>query len=624
MPLRRGSGWAAPAVYGVFFLSLFLAGSTALESMFVLPKAIVLGAGVLALGVFLLVRMRVPNAPNVRDQGIAPPRWALLLSLAIGAWWIISTRFALHLPTALHGEYNRYNGLWTHLCWLALFFASLCIPRDAIAVRRIVVVLVAAVVPVAAVNIVATTGWSVQGLKEISTLGDRVAASALMNVAIPFVVLALIRARHWGLRAALAGMLALLLVSEFLSQGRGPWMGLVAAAIILAAGLIRSQAGWKVVAAMLLALALLAGLTAKLSPAAAERFATLTRISQDESLHQRFMYYRAALRALREHPVAGIGFDNFRNAYPAYRAADDTYFFQGTIPTMVHNGYLQLALTNGIPALALYLALVAGALIALLRRLSREKERERHDLLLGLLAALSAYLVQDLVGWLDMSLTSSFWILLGLALNLAAQDAPRSSAAWTKPVIGALAGSMLLLSLYLFGDRTARAIADTNLYQAQALDVRTQWPQMQSLVNKALSSLPNDSRTEMVAGQLYATRFASLHESEVYAKSRALLESSYRHNSYDRLRLYNIVALESTALELGQLRSASDFALQAIATLAQTDADNPGFHALRAWFFAAQERYSDALAAIRDARRLAPQDARLLSRELDYAAKLKR
>jgi len=103
-----------------------------------------------------------------------------------------------------------------------------------------------------------------------------------------------------------------------------------------------------------------------------------------------------------------------------------------------------------------------------------------------------------------------------------------------------------------------------------------------------------------------------------------LLEASYEHNPFDRLRLFNIVALESFALELGQKKIASDFAQQAIATLAQTDGDNPAFHELRAWFLAAQGRPGEALAAIREARRLAPQDERFRSREAEYEAQLKK
>jgi O-antigen ligase len=609
--------WVAPAIYGVFFLLLFLACSPALDSKFALPKAIVLSAGVLALCILLLLR-------NRHGQGVAPRRSALLLSLALGAWWIVSTPFALHLPTALDGVYDYYNGLWTHLCWLALFVASMSIPSGLPAARRIAALLTAAIVPVAVVNIAETTGVTSFGLKEVSTLGDRVAASALMNFAIPFTAIALVRVRHWGIKAGLAGLLALFVISEFLSQGRGPWMGLIAAALILGVGLIRSNSGWKVVAAMLLGMLMLAGLAAKLSPLAAERFATLAQISHDESLRQRFVHYRAALRGIREHPVAGIGFENFRNSYPSYRSAEDIYFFDNVIPTMVHNGYLQTALTNGIPALLLYLALVSVVLIRLVRELSLDGDRDRHDLLLGFLAALSAYLVQDLVGWLDMAVTSAFWIMLGLALNISSQTTPRSSTSRTKPLIAAFSGLMVLLSLYLLNDRYVRIIADSHLSKAQALDVRMQWPDAESLVDKALLSLPGDSRTELVAGQIYANRFVSLHDPRAYARSRELLEASYKHNRFDRLRLVNIVALESAALELGQISTASEFAQKAITVLSETDRDNPGFHEFKAKFLAAQGRFDEALAAIREARRLAPQEERFGAREVEYETKLKR
>ncbi len=612
---RAHADRVAAAIYGVFFLFLFLACSPALDSKFSLPKAVVLAAGVFALGVLLFVR-------NWRGQGVAPPRSALLLSLALGAWWIVSTPFALHLPTALDGVYDYYNGLWTHLCWLALFVASMFIPHDPATVRRIAVLLTAATVPVALVNIAESTGLTSLGLKEVSTLGDRVAASALMNFAIPFAAIALVRVRHWGIKAGMGGLLALLLISEFLSQGRGPWMGLVAAAAILAVGLTRSKAGWKLIGAMLLGTVILAGVAAKLSPIVAERFATLTQIGHDESLRQRFVLYRAALRAIREHPVAGIGFENFRNAYPAYRSAEDIYFFDNVIPTMVHDGYLQTALTNGIPALLLYLALVACVLIKLLRELSHDEDRDRHDLLLAFLAALSAYLVQDLTGWLDMATTSVFWIMLGLALNLAGRNAPPGpSPSWTKPVIAAFSALIVVLSLYLLNDRYARVIADAQLFKAQALDVRTQWPETESLVDKALSRNPRDSRTELVAAQIYANRFVKLHDPSAYARSRELFESSFSHNRFERLRLVNIVALETAALELGQIGKASDFAQEAMTSLSETDRNNPGFHEFKARFLAAQGRYAEALGAIREARRLAPQEQRFRSREAEYEAK---
>ena len=290
---------------------------------------------------------------------------------------------------------------------------------------------------------------------------------------------------------------------------------------------------------------------------------------------------------------------------------------------MVHNGYLQTALTNGIPALLLYLALAAAVLVKLIAELAREKDRDRHDLLLGVLAVLAAYLVQDLVGWLDMAVTSAFWVTLGLAMNLACQNAPGPSRSWTKPVVAAVAGLMLLLSLYLLNDRYVRIKADAYLSRAQSLDVTAQWPEAESLVDKALLSFSGDSRTEMVAGQIYASRFVSARDPKAYARSRELLEASFDHNRFDRMRLVNIVALESAALELGRISRPSEFAQRAMDALAKTDGDNPGFHEFRAKFFAAQGRFGDALVAIREARRLVPQDARFRSRESEYEAKSK-
>lgn len=612
-PLKQD--WTAQAIFGIFFLFLFLACSPALDSKFSLPKLMVLGAGVLALGVLLIARLW-------RNHGVAPSRLVLLLALGLGAWWIASTPFALHLPTALDGEYDYYNGLWAHLCWLVLFAAAMFIPADTRAVRNITLLLVAAVVPVAAINILETTGITKIGLNEVSTLGDRVAAGALMNFAIPFTVIALIRARHWAARTGLAGLLALFLVSEFFSQGRGPWLGLAVAIFILAAGLARSKAHWKILAALLVAIVILGGLTAKLNPMVAQRFATLAHASQDESLNQRLVYYRAAVRAVREHPVTGIGFENFRNSYPSYRGADDIWFFNNIIPTMVHNGYLETALNNGIPALLLYLALLATVLARLGKQSFRESDRDKRDLLLGLLAALSAYLVQDMTGWLDMALAPAFWIMLGFAVNQTSQSAPRPSLQSAKPVILAFSVPMLVLSLYLLNQGYARIIADASLFKAQSLDVKTQWRETEALVRQALLSLPEDSRTLMVVGQIYGNRFMASHEPEDYARSHELLEASYRRNPFDRMRLVNILALERAALELGQITAPSAFAQKALETLSETDGDNPGFHELKSLFFAAQGRFNEALAAIREARRLAPMEERFRSAEAEYQKSL--
>lgn len=611
LPASPGFGRATLATYGVFLLFLFLACSPALDSKFSLPKSIVLYTGTLVLSLLLIARLR-------RGNDTAYSRPVLLLALALGGWWIVTTPFALHVPTALYGEYDYYNGLWTHLCCLALFVASVFIPTDMRTVRGIVFLMMAAIVPVAAINILETTGLTSIGLEEVSTLGDRVAAGALMNFAIPFAALALVRSRDWGIRAGLGGLLALYLVSEFLSQGRGPWVGLVVAMFIVIVGATHSKARWKAIGALIAVSLVLGGLAAKLNPAVAKRFATLTHVTQDESLGQRLVYYRAALRAVQDHPITGIGFENFRNVYPAYRASDDIWFFGNIIPTMVHNGYLETALNNGILALVLYVALIATVLFRLGKELARAEDHGHRDLLLGLLAAISAYLVQDMTGWLDLGLAPAFWVALGLSVNQTGHSAPQASGSWARPALVTFSGVMIVLCAYLLNNGYARLVTDSKLFTAQSLDPRTQWREMESLTNQALLALPADSRTEMVAGQIYVNRFLSSNDPAAYARGRQLLESSYRDNRFERMRLINIIALESVAIEHGQIDTPSDFAQTALAELSKTDGDNPAFHELKAKFLAAQRRFDEALAAIREAQRLAPQEERYRAREVEY------
>ena len=608
--------WIVAAVCGLFLVLLLLACSPALDSKFALPKMLVLRAAMLALGAFVFVQ-------SWRGLVLAPPRAPLLAALALGAWWTATTPFALHVPTALDGVYDYYNGLWMHLCWLVLFVASLAVRADGVTLRRIVGVLLAAIALVAAVNLSEAARLSAFGLAEVSTLGDRVAVSALMNFAIPFAVIALLRARSWTGRAGLAGLLALLLVSAIVSQGRGPWLGLVVALVILVMGLARSAAAWLLIAAALAGSAIVAALTAMLNPAMAQRFASLADVAHDENVRQRFVYYKAALRATLDHPLTGIGFENFQNSYPLYRTADPN-FFNNIIPTMVHNGYLEQALNNGIVSLLLYLLLLAVVLAALLGALRREPDRGRKDLLLGFLAVLAAYLVQDLTGWLDIGVASVFWITLGLAANLAGQGAAQRTRPWSKPLLVAGSAIVVVLSLYLLRDAGLRLAADASLAQAQALDVRTQWPQSEALARTALSSMPTDARTELIAGQLYARRYQATRDPQALSRANELLQASYRHNPFERLRLFNVVHLEALALEWGQIAEPSEFARNAIPLLAKTDWDNSGMHETNARFQAAQGRFAQALMAIRKARELAPQEARLRARELEYEARMGR
>ena len=80
-----------------------------------------------------------------------------------------------------------------------------------------------------------------------------------------------------------------------------------------------------------------------------ERIATLTRLSGDSSLSYRVHFGRAALAMLRDHPLTGVGWENFGLLYPRYRSSPTPAIGPDLVPTMVHSGPLQAAVSGGAP-----------------------------------------------------------------------------------------------------------------------------------------------------------------------------------------------------------------------------------------------------------------------------------
>ncbi len=94
-----------------------------------------------------------------------------------------------------------------------------------------------------------------------------------------------------------------------------------------------------------------------------ERISTIADTeSYDRSIQGRFQAWDVAIQAVAEHPLTGVGYNNFLLVFPRYSPHS---------PRVTHNSYLQIASECGLPALAVYLGLFATG-IAALRRLRRE------------------------------------------------------------------------------------------------------------------------------------------------------------------------------------------------------------------------------------------------------------
>jgi O-antigen ligase len=135
-----------------------------------------------------------------------------------------------------------------------------------------------------------------------------------------------------------------------------------------------------------------------------------------ESSSIRLLTWASAWRMLLDHPLLGIGLDQFVVYYPQY--IDPSLANTNEINTAhPHNLVLDIALRMGLPGLIAF-----GWLIYLLiRHLSRQTAIADRHLQAGILAALVAALVHGLVDsfyfWPDLAF--AFWFIMALSFSLA-------------------------------------------------------------------------------------------------------------------------------------------------------------------------------------------------------------
>jgi tetratricopeptide (TPR) repeat protein len=345
-----------------------------------------------------------------------------------------------------------------------------------------------------------------------------------------------------------------------------------------------------------------------------QRVTQLTRLWTDPSFMNRFVFFTAASEMVRDHPVTGVGFESFALLYPRHRPIEGAAVPEDTVPSMVHNGYLQLAVTTGVPSLTLYLSLITSLVMRLMRTLrTRGHPRPGTDqervIAAAFVGSVAGYLVQDLSGWPEISLSACFWTIAGLGVSYS--TAGRSEEPWKIPALGRLllGGLALAASLatgILAYDAFRLMRADRAFATASRLDVTRNWPNITTQLATALEIVGDDAHYLDEAGVLCLERLRASGERRAYDEGVALLERARSANAFDPYTLIHRIDLEAAALQVKIVQAPSASALAAVAAALDIDHNNSSVHESVARFELAAQRPSDALKAIEAARTLRP------------------
>ena len=341
---------------------------------------------------------------------------------AVVAVEVITTFTAENQYVALYGEVSRYLGLTTHAV-LALLAVAIAVSIDYPRRTSWLGWTIGAAAAIAGVYAVEQfVGRDpVQWVdldpraRPFATFGNpdfygQFLAVVVMGCA---AVLVFVRQRIWlKVIVALLGVAALWLM--VIVQTRGSFLGVVAGGVILAifwlrrSGLSRralTRFGLVFVASVVV---LAIGLVA--TPLGGRILDTGRGVAL---VRDRVLLYQSAFQMFVDHPVVGVGFENFAAVYPRYQQAEWFGIVgMNTTNTSAHNWVLHVAATTGLIGLVANISLLLAFTIHAWRR---ARDSDAGGMLVAL-AAIAAFYGSGLVLPGAQSIQWIPWICIGVAL----------------------------------------------------------------------------------------------------------------------------------------------------------------------------------------------------------------
>jgi O-antigen ligase len=149
-----------------------------------------------------------------------------------------------------------------------------------------------------------------------------------------------------------------------------------------------------------------------------ESTAVVTKQTTGHEGSNRYFIWEKSVSLIPDYFWLGTGPDTLKFVFPATHEELTTYMGDpNMIVDKVHNEYIQIAVTTGVPALLIYISLLVYIFVVAFKAMKVSNQSERL-LLYGLLAAILGYMAQALFNISVVPVAPFFWILLGFTYGL--------------------------------------------------------------------------------------------------------------------------------------------------------------------------------------------------------------
>lgn len=139
-------------------------------------------------------------------------------------------------------------------------------------------------------------------------------------------------------------------------------------------------------------------------------------IDKGSGVATRLYVWDKTVGLIMERPWFGYGLETFMLVFKKYNQEYTDIFHDRVIIDRAHNNYLDVAFAMGLPGLAAYLALLLSFLVYVWRLFKSLQDSSHRMLALGILAGFCGYLINDIFIFSVVSVSPTFWSLMGLTL----------------------------------------------------------------------------------------------------------------------------------------------------------------------------------------------------------------
>lgn len=453
------AGWLVSAVAIPLFFNIFS------SRVFEPDKLTLLRCIVLLMAAARLVKLLTAG----RRPAFSLPRLArssplALPVLAFAAVFVLTTLLSVEPRISFWGSYVRLQGLATNLAYLTLFFLVAEGLRSRLQLARLVSVIIMGSIPITLYGIIQHLqldplpwGGDVT-FRVTSTMGNAIFLAAYLIMVVPLTLVRLFDASRNLLRAApgQASLTARLLVAGYslaaviqlvailFTKSRGPWLGLGAGlffmVIIWFVRHRQHRAASYAGAAFAACLVVLVALNVPGSPLTplksvstyVERLGTLMDMHAGTNRVRTLIWFgdgvgRGAAGLITEDPARtalGHGPESMYIVYGPYYPPDLAHLeARNAAPDRSHNDLLDYLVTMGFLGLFVYLLVFVRGFSTGLQALWKESDLSRQALVVGMLGALTAHLVESLTGIAIASTLTYTWLMLGCLSAIAVMPA---------------------------------------------------------------------------------------------------------------------------------------------------------------------------------------------------------